>query len=111
MADEMSLVRKGGRAPVRLSVTARWDFEVRDEADFLAYVRKRLAAERGYDPEAVDQHTRNVEQALLALFELDSWPADYAKAGLVGAGSGGNVERVDRTLFEMTDDERADSGF
>jgi hypothetical protein len=92
----------------RLSVAARWDFYIRKEEAFLAYVRKRLAAEAADAPDSVAERTRNSEAAMMALFDLDGWSADYPKEVLSLSGKEVKVKPVEATLDEADDDERAE---
>jgi hypothetical protein len=95
-----------GEETGRISFTGRWDFEVRDEAGFLAYVTE-LVRQRHGDAAASDpQHLGDVNSALDTLLSLAPDPP-----GLERAGSGWSVEWIDRTLFEMSDDERDSTGF
>lgn len=96
---------------MKLSITARWDFEVTDEQAFIAYVRERLITDRRYSPEAAAEHTPDAERALMSLFELDGELPEYKKSVLKDAGSGFTVAPIEKTLYDMDADERMESGF
>lgn len=96
---------------MKLSITARWDFEVADEQAFIEYVRERLMADRGYSLNAAEEHTPDAERALMSLFELDGEMPEYKTSILKDAGSGFTVAPVEKTLYDMDDDERMESGF
>ena len=97
----------------RLSVVARWDFVVRDEAAICDYVRRRLLDISPRGSEAViDGRTATAEDAVHELPDLDRWDVDqYTDHGLELAGAGWTTQPVERTLGEMTPDEREASGF
>ena len=97
----------------RLSVVARWDFIVRDEAAVREYVRGRLLdiSPRGSEG-LIDGRTATAEDAVHELPDLDGWDVEpYTEHGLELAGAGWTTQPVDRTLGEMTPDEREASGF
>jgi len=109
-----------GEDALRLSVEARWDFVVRDEAALVAHARERFLAEaaaRTGEPDAgagdVDDHVFDAASALHALFELDA--ADFGEAyagyGLEPGGSGETCGEIDRTLWEMPEGQREAEGF
>lgn len=93
----------------RLTLTGRWDFVVRDAAALQDLAAQRLRADnpRLTDTE-VAEHSDTAVAALLSLLELDE-VGHYV--GLEEAGSGMSVKHADRTLFEMPDDERSETGF
>ncbi len=92
---------------VRLSVSARYDFVVRDEELLVNSVRDRLAQEV---PEAtqteIEETVTDAIAAVSELFELDGWdPAPYDEVGLETAGTASEVDYVELTIFEEEDDE------
>jgi hypothetical protein len=84
----------------RLSIAARLDFDIADEEAFLSHVRWRLTKEHGYSPEGVVEHTKDIEQVMLMLFEMDEWSVDYEKEGIEFGGSECTVDRIETSLAE-----------
>ena len=99
---------------LRVSIEGRWDFVVRDEDRFVAYVRRRFAEA---NPEVdrdhmLSGHTADAVACLSELFHMDAWrDAQYTEEGLDPAGSGYTATEVSRTLWEMSDAEREEAGF
>lgn len=92
---------------LRLSLTGRWDFVVSDGAALTeAVVRGILAARPELDEAELTAHYSNPVGALDQLLGQDF--VDFP--GLEGAGSGWTVSPVDRTLFEMSTEERFQTG-
>jgi len=106
--DDAPLASEG---TLRLSVEARFDFIVRDEDRFLTYVRERWVTE-GVDEDDVEDHVGTAVGCLCELFQMDGWKTSaYAEYGLEAAGEGWNGGEIEKTLFEMTLEERAESQF
>jgi hypothetical protein len=91
-----------GRHPEKVAIEARWDFEVREPDKVIAAVIARLV-ERGYEHDDAADHVRNVEQALLMLFELDGWEPAYEAIGLEFAGSVRSTRAIKRTIEDGDD--------
>ena len=96
----------GDESPSKLSFTGRWDFVVHDESAFLEFVRERVRRVHGEDAANDPEHLGDVNSALETLLSLALVPP-----GLEPAGAGWDVEWVEKTLFEMSDEERDATGF
>jgi hypothetical protein len=101
------------RETMRVSLMARWDFVVRDDAAFLQYARQRFMEAHPEVPEDVDEHVGEVSGALAELFHLDLGDFDqrYEAYGAEQAGSGYTVNLIGQTLWEMTGAQREIAGF
>ncbi|MGW5052627.1 hypothetical protein [Actinokineospora sp. NPDC004072] len=83
-----------------------------DPDEAVRAIRRRLAERTGRHESEIAAHTRDIGMALLALFEEEGWDTSaYTELGLEDGGSGANSNAVDKTLYEMDDDERMESGF
>jgi hypothetical protein len=98
---------------LRLGVEARFDFVVRDEERFVAFVRDRLLDDEAKsDAHELDDHFGDASACLAELFMSEAWDTSaYQDHGLEPAGHGYNVAEISKTPFEMTFDERDESGF
>lgn len=95
----------------RISLTARFDFVVRDERKFVAYAKQRLL-ELEHDADYIDEHAGNAVSAVGELFEIDGWDTTrYENVGLEEAGKGSHWGMTEKTLWEMNFDERDEAGF
>lgn len=95
----------------RISLTARFDFVVRDENKFVAYAKQRLT-ELEHDSPYIEEHAGNAVSAVGELFEIDGWDtARYEDVGLEQAGKGSHWGTIEKTLWEMDYDERNEAGF
>lgn len=93
---------------MRLSVTGRWDYLVRDEAALRAFaVETMLSASPSRSDDDVSDHASDAGSSLESVLaeEIDRYP------GLESAGAGWTVAPISRTLFEMTADERDRTGY
>ena len=89
-------------------MTGRWDFLVRDASALQAFAVEQLRASNpDADDKAVAEHCDTPVAALESLIAvtLEGFP------GLEDAGAGWDVGPVQKTLYEMTPDERVDAGF
>lgn len=109
---EASQTMSNGGGPARISITARWDFLVADPEEATKAIRTRIAERTGRSADDIAAHTRDISMAILTLFEVEGWDTSvYEDIGLEDSGSGANSENVDKTLYEMDDDERMESDF
>ena len=92
----------------RLSLTGRWDFLVRDPGALQALASARLtAAHPDAGSDSSDEHVDTPGSALESLIaeDIGRYP------GLEGAGGGWTIAPIEKTLFEMTSQERDATGF
>jgi hypothetical protein len=88
----------------RITLAGRWDFLVRDAAALRQLAEDHLLADvPDIDDETLREHTDTPQAAMDTLIGHGDplhWP------GLEAAGAQWTIGRVEKTLFEMTDDER-----
>ncbi|UVS80482.1 hypothetical protein Actkin_04233 [Actinokineospora sp. UTMC 2448] len=65
--------------------------------------------DKGYSAGDAADHVRDVEQALLGLFELDGWEPGYESIGLEFAGSAASVRAIKKTIEDGDDAEDIES--
>lgn len=106
--DNCSVTYGSKGHPTKVSVVARWDFDVVDPDKVIATVTSRLVG-KGYDADDAAAHVRDVEQALIMLFELDGWEPKYESIGLEFAGSDATVRAISKTIEDG--DDATDDGF